>query len=290
MRQCKTFFALPLEEKLKCSKENNTWNRGYETLRSQILEAGTHPELKEAYYIGDELPMTHPYFVNKKLNSGPNVWPQGGLDDESLAAFRSDSTAYYKATVHLAGHILRAIALSLDLDESYFAQFLDGAVATMRLLHYPVQPADSDEKLTRGIGAHTDFGAITLLLQDEVDGLQVWDKTNSTWVDVEPVKNAYVVNLGNLMQRWTNEKYISNVHRVINRSGRERFSIPVFISGNPDYVVDCIPNCKAAGEPSKFPPTTVEAAVSSAYAESYGRAQLFHQRPEQTQKTSAVAV
>ncbi|KAI6715783.1 2OG-Fe(II) oxygenase superfamily protein [Diplocarpon mali] len=83
-------------------------------------------------------------------------------------------------------------ALTLNLSENYFDEFTSGAVATMRLLHYPPQPADSDEKLSRGIGAHTDFGAITLLLQEEVDGLQVWDKETQTWLDVIPTKGAYV--------------------------------------------------------------------------------------------------
>ncbi|CAK7215378.1 hypothetical protein SBRCBS47491_002465 [Sporothrix bragantina] len=277
LKWSKQFFALPDEAKQSCSKENNTWNRGYEMLRSQILEEGTQPELKEGFYIGADLSTDHPYFVNKKLNSGPNQWPTEGFDEKNLEGFKSGTMDYYHATVSLASDVLQALALSLSLESSFFEQFMTGAVATMRLLHYPVQPPDSDSKLTRGIGAHTDFGAITLLLQDDVDGLQVWDKHTSTWIDVEPVPGAYVVNLGNLMQRWTNEKYISNVHRVINRSGRERFSIPLFISGNPDYVVECIPGCKAPGEPSKFPPTTVEAAVSSGYAESYGRAQRFKQ-------------
>lgn len=85
------------------------------------------------------------------------------------------------------------------------------------------------------------------------------------------------MNLGNLMSRWTNEKYKSNVHRVINKSGKERYSIPMFISGNPDYMVECISTCKVPGEPAKFPPVTVQEAVSAAYAESYGRAQLYKQ-------------
>lgn len=271
----KRFFTLPLEEKQKCSKDNNTWNRGYEMLRSQILEEGTQPELKEGFYIGADIPTSHPYFVNKKLNSGPNQWPEALGSD--LQAFKNGTMEYYNATLKLAADLLKAIALSLDLDEEYFAQFMDGAVATMRLLHYPTQPADCDDKLTRGIGAHTDFGAITLLLQDDVDGLQVWDKKTNSWFDVEPTKGAYVVNLGNLMARWTNEKYKSNIHRVINKSGKERYSIPVFISGNPDYLVECIPSCKAATEEGKFPPITVEQAVSSAYAESYGRAQKYNQ-------------
>ncbi|CAK7242193.1 MAG: hypothetical protein STHCBS139747_003673 [Sporothrix thermara] len=283
----KKFFALPDEAKQTCSKEKNTWNRGYEMLRSQILEEGTQPELKEGFYIGADLPTDHPYFVQKKLNSGPNQWPAAGFEGADLDGFKSGTMDYYHATVSLASDVLQALALSLDLEPTFFEKFLDGAVATMRLLHYPVQPPDSDAKLTRGIGAHTDFGAITLLLQDDVDGLQVWDQNTSTWIDVEPVPGAYVINLGNLMQRWTNEKYKSNVHRVINRSGRERFSVPLFVSGNPDYMVECIPNCKAPGEPSKFPPISVEAAVSSGYAESYGRAQRFKQGLEAAPAASA---
>ncbi|KAH7239531.1 hypothetical protein BKA59DRAFT_277507 [Fusarium tricinctum] len=274
--QCtKKFFNLSLEDKEQVSKNNNTWNRGYEMLRSQILEEGTQPELKEGFYIGQEIPKTHPYFVNKKLNSGPNQWPEALGDD--LEDFKYQTMDYYNSTLSLASDLMRVLALSLDLKEDYFNQFLDGAVATMRLLHYPSQPKDADDKLTRGIGAHTDFGAITMLLQDDVDGLQVWDQQNNTWIDVQPTKGAFVVNLGNLMGRWTNEKYKSNVHRVINKTGKERYSIPVFVSGNPDYVVDCIPTCKAPGEDAKFKPATVEEVVSASYAESYGRAQLHKQ-------------
>lgn len=179
MNSAKKLFALPQSEKDKVAKENTTWNRGYEMLQSQILEVGTQPELKEGFYIGDEISTDHPYFVNKKLNSGPNQWPEV-LGDE----FKDSAMTYYKSTVGLASDLLRVLALSLDLEEEYFVKFMEGAVATMRLLHYPPQPPDADEKLTRGIGAHTDFGAITLLLQDEVDGLQVWDKHSSTWIDV----------------------------------------------------------------------------------------------------------
>lgn len=186
MSSAKRLFALDQEEKNKVAKENNTWNRGYEMLRSQILEVGTQPELKEGFYIGDEIPTDHPYFVNKKLNSGPNQWPEV-LGDE----FKDSTMAYYKSTVGLASDLLKVLALSLDLEEDYFVKFMEGAVATMRLLHYPPQPPDADEKLTRGIGAHTDFGAITLLLQDEVDGLQVWDKHSNTWIDVSHRWNRY---------------------------------------------------------------------------------------------------
>lgn len=166
---------------------------------SQILEAGTLPDLKEGFYIGEAISKEHPYFVQKKLNSGPNVWPVGLKDAHE---FETTSMEYYKVMHALARDILVVLAQTLDLNEDYFAGFTTDAVATLRYLHYPPQPKDSDEKLSRGIGAHTDFGSVTLLMQDEVDGLQVWEKSTNEWLDVVPIKGAYVVNLGNMFMRW----------------------------------------------------------------------------------------
>lgn len=288
----KKFFDLSLEQKMEVSKgtsllppldtaansqlpdTTNTWNRGYELLKSQILEEGTLPELKEGFYIGDEIPKSHPYFVNKKLNSGPNMWPSPQTLPD-VEDFQKVSLEYYYKVVDLAKDILKVLAQTLDLEESWFDEFAEGAVATMRLLHYPSQPPDSPQKLTRGIGAHTDFGTITILLQGDVAGLQVLDNQTKEWLDVEPTPGAFVVNLGNLMMRWSNDKYISNTHRVINQSGKERYSIPVFFSGNPDFVVECLPNCRAEGEEAKYEPITVEQAVLGGYADSYGRAEKF---------------
>lgn len=109
-----------------------------------------------------------------------------------------------------------------------------------------------------GIGAHTDFGGVTLLLQDDVGGLQVFDAPSMSWINVKPTPGAFVVNLGNVMMRWSNDTYVSNLHRVINQSGRERYSIPFFYSGNPDFVIDCLPGCEDARGESKYAPIKVE--------------------------------
>lgn len=173
--------------------DNTTWNRGYENLGSQILEAGTNPDQKEGFYVGEEITTAHPYFIGKKLNSGPNQWPEG-FSEANL--FRKASMEYYDHMHALARDVLSVIAQTLGLDADYFNNgFTKGAVATLRYLHYPPQPKDSDEKLSRGIGAHTDFGSVTLLMQDEVDGLQVWEKTTEEWLDVsstiDPQKSAH---------------------------------------------------------------------------------------------------
>ncbi|KAF9895267.1 hypothetical protein FE257_000169 [Aspergillus nanangensis] len=272
MNCTKRFFNLPLEEKMKVDKNLNSFNRGYELLRSQMLEIGTGPELKEGFYIGEEIPEDHPYFVQKRLNSGPNQWPPTVEEKEE---FERTSMEYYHAVFALAKDVLAVLALTLGVDATYFNPLTDGAVATMRYLHYPAQPKDGDEKLNRGIGAHMDFGAVTLLLQDEVDGLQVLDMPTGQWLDVQPVPGAYVINLGNLFMRMANDKYKSNIHRVINKSGRERYSIPFFFSGNPDYLCKCLPNCREEGEEAKYPPITVEEVVTASYKESYGRAEKY---------------
>lgn len=123
--------------------------------------------------------------------------------------------------------------------------------------------------LALGIGAHTDFGAITILLQDMVGGLQVWDRESSAWIDAEPVDGALVVNLGNLMMRWTNDRYLSNLHRVINKSGRERYSVPFFFTGNPDFLVKCFARCEDASTGAKYPPIKVGDWIAGRYADTY---------------------
>lgn len=146
-----------------------------------MLEIGTAPELKEGLYIGDDISTDHPYYTNQRLNSGPNQWPATVSD---AAEFRKTSMEYYRAVYELAKDILGVLARTLDVDQSFFDPLTAGGVATMRMLHYPSQPKDEDEKLNRGIGAHTDFGCVTLLLQDEVDGLQVLDVPSGQWLDV----------------------------------------------------------------------------------------------------------
>lgn len=97
----------------------------------------------------------------------------------------------------------------------------------------------------------------------------MWNNDSSTWVDVTPIPGAYVVNLGNMMMRWTNDRYLSNLHRVINKSGKERFSVPFFFSGNPNYTIECLPSCKLEGK-AKYAPITVHDWMTGRFADTYG--------------------
>ncbi|MBO6640179.1 MAG: isopenicillin N synthase family oxygenase [Roseitalea sp.] len=259
--EAEAFFERPMDEKAAISKDLSHCNRGYEPLAAQTLEPGAPPDQKEGFYIGVEIPENDPRVKARKFNHGPNQWPT------QQPGFRAAADAYFAHMTDLGAKLMKGIALSLDLPADYFSGFTADPMCTLRLLHYPPQrpQAAPDEK---GCGAHTDFGGLTLLWQDEVGGLEVFDK-DTGWIAAPPLAGAYVINLGDMIQRWTNGRYRSTLHRVINRSGRERYSIPFFYTGNPDHEVRCIQTCLAPGEEPAQPPITVSAHIQDMYRRTY---------------------
>lgn len=257
------FFDLPMTEKLAVDKKLSRCNRGYEPLRAQTLESGAPPDLKESFYAGAEVAANDARVLAGRFNTGPNQWP------ETLPDFRAVMQNYYQAAYGLGATIVRGLALSLGVPVSHFDGYLKEAAATLRLLHYPPQPANP-EPGEKGCGEHTDFGGVTLLLQDEAGGLQVWDKDLGSWIDAPPVPGAFVVNIGDLFARWTNDRYVSTLHRVINVSGRERYSVPFFFTGNPLHKVECISTCLDEGEQPRYPAVTVEQHQIECYRRTYG--------------------
>jgi len=229
------FFALPLEEKMAIVTSPAAGYHGYEPIRLQTLEPGMPPDLKEGF--------------SMDAVGGPNQWPT------SLPGWRDTLEGYQRTMYALSAQLLRGLALSLDLLETALDGFKDGASGMVRLVHYPPQPANAlpGEK---GCGAHTDWGAFTFLLQDDAGGLQVWSQATNGWVDATPIPGTFVVNIGDMMARWTNDRYRSTRHRVVNTSGRDRISIPFFFMGPPEYEVACIPTCLEAGAAPLYPPTT----------------------------------
>ncbi len=259
--EAEAFFAQPLDVKMRQEQSLSTCNRGYEVLGGQTLEAGGMPDRKEGYYIGVELPEDDPRVQAGRFNRGPNLWPS------DMPGFKPVMDAYFAAMLDLGERLMRGIALSLDLPEHHFAGFCRDPLATLRLLHYPPRRADAPDE--KGAGAHTDFGSLTLLLQDDVGGLQVYDHASDGWIAAEPIPGTFVVNLGDMIARWTNDTYRSTLHRVINESGRERYSVPFFFTGNPDSEVRCIPTCLAPGEQPKYPPVTIEEHLQAMYKKTY---------------------
>ena len=260
--ETKAFFDLPEDAKLAVDKAHSPCNRGYEHLGGQTLQAGAKPDRKEGYYIGYELPEDDPRVLAGKFNHGPNQWPA------DLPGFKPAMRAYYAAMLDLAERLMCGMALSLDLDENYFKGFVRDPLAILRLLHYPPQqPQSEPDEL--GAGAHTDFGGLTLLLQDDNGGLQVFDQDNKLWIRAAPIPGTFVINLGDMIARWTNDTYRSTLHRVINHSGRERYSVPFFFTGNPDFEVSCIPTCLSEGQTPKYAPVKVEDHLQEMYRRTY---------------------
>jgi len=270
------FFALPLETKLALHMKNSASTTGYEPIGGQTLDSQDDvapkapPDLKESFYIAMDLPPSHPWAQKNIRGFGHNQWP-------ALPGFREQMLAYHAAVRALGDRVLAMLALSLELPAHFFAPYYDMPGTTLRLLRYPPHPGAAAANQL-GAGAHTDWGGVTLLVQDELGGLEVRD-VSGEWIRARPIPGTFVVNLGDLMQRWTNGVYRSNMHRVKNNSStRDRYSIPFFYSPRPDSRIECMPTCTDAANPPKYPPCTAAEHTYEMFRRSYGFAASASQR------------
>jgi isopenicillin N synthase-like dioxygenase len=256
----KAFFSLP--EELKHSVHMDANNRGWNPLYEEILDPSFQKkgDTKEGYYIGREI---EPGSVESNMPlHGPNQWPDETLP--GLTAWRETMLSYYNSVTGLAMKLLPLLALALRLPRDTFLRpgFFDRPVALLRPLHYTSEVSTVESGIL-ACGAHSDYGMITLLKTDHVPGLQVklcGDDGEAFWVPVQPRDGAFIVNLGDMLQRWSNELFRSTIHRVVNVSGNERYSIPFFFEPNFDCVVDCFPECcineDGTPRPARYQPTT----------------------------------
>lgn len=245
------FFALPQSAKDAVHISRSTCRRGYENLGDQTLDLGAHPDRKESYYCGIHYDPAHPFVAAGYDSYGPNLWPS------DLPGFEQTMLEYIGQHTALCERLMQVIAISLDLDAHHFDDTFHDPLTTLRLLRYPPHPADADD-LTFGAGAHTDWGSITTLAQDDIGGLQVLGP-DGRWLSAPPIAGSLVVNLGDLMPRWTNGRFRSNSHRVINlnSAGRDRYSIPFFYAPRYDASVQPLPTCATTEEIARHVPFTV---------------------------------
>jgi len=270
------FFLLPLEKKQKLAWEDPRSNRGYvqqgrERVTNSQDEAeiarlrASAPDYKESMELGRDWDSTW-----------KNMWPQ----ESDVPGFKNFMLDFYGTCHELHVRVMRAIALGFDLQENFFQAKIDAQDHNMRLLSYP--PVKTD--LLRGsdqarAGAHTDYGTLTLLFQDSVGGLQVQNPTTKQFVPAPPIPGTVVINVADLLARWSNDILRSTLHRVVappshpvNESEGvtpKRQSIAFFCNPNFDAEISCLPHCSGPGNPRKYDPVTAEEYIVRRLRETY---------------------
>jgi len=227
----------------------NAFHRGYMAPKTSLIETSTvarvtRPNDSESFMLMHEVPRDDPRF-GTPLN-GPNQWPDG------LPGFREAVTAYDTAMRHFCLRLLRPIALALDLPPDALDQHFRRPTTFLRLLHYPPRPMDAPDDAF-GSAPHTDYGFITILAQDAVGGLEVRPR-GGDWIAAPPLPGSFVVNVADMLARWTNDRWQSTPHRVKNLSGTDRYSCPYFFDMDLDSTVACLGTCHGPGNPPRYPP------------------------------------
>jgi isopenicillin N synthase-like dioxygenase len=218
------FFAQDLETKLEIamSRGGRAW-RGYFPVGGELTSG--KPDLTEGIYFGAELPDDHPLVKAGTPMHGPNLFPT------DLPQFREIVLDYMAAMTKLGHSLMMGIALSLGLEDSYFAdRYTSDPLILFRIFNYPAAPLNAENKSSLGVGEHTDYGLLTILRQDMSGGLEV--KTKSHWVAAHPIANSFVCNIGDMLDRMTGGRYLSTPHRVRNLTRHNRLSFPFFFDPN----------------------------------------------------------
>jgi isopenicillin N synthase-like dioxygenase len=223
------FFAQDVETKMEIgmARGGRAW-RGYFPVGGELTSG--QPDLKEGVYFGAELGDDHPMARAGVPMHGPNLFPS------NIPGFRETALEYMAAMTALGHVLMRGVALSLSLDESYFAERYTGdPLILFRIFNYPAQPAATGW----GVGKHTDYGLLTILKQDDLGGLQV--KSQSRWIEAHPIPGSFICNIGDMLDRLTGGLYRSTPHRVRNVSGRDRLSFPFFFDPNFNAEIEPLP-------------------------------------------------
>lgn len=240
------FHALPLSSKMQI--ELNELHRGFipintSTDRKSTLANVRKPNQSESFMMMREAGPDDPDVVAGAYLAGANQWP-------TLPGFRETVVAYEQAMVQLAQQLVEIITVVLDDSARVMPSSFERPTTWLRLLHYPSQPPTAPDDLY-GSAPHTDFGFITLLAQDDVGGLQV-QSPDGAWLDVPPRPETFVMNVGQMLHQWSNGVLRATPHRVINRSGRERYSVPFFFDPNVATEIAPLPSCVDADNPPRF--------------------------------------
>jgi isopenicillin N synthase-like dioxygenase len=243
------FHTMPLEDKLRLKINEN--NIGYLPVNQSMQRASTvhkavRPNYNESFFISHDRGADHRDVLAGLPLRGRNQWPEGHQ------GMRAAMVRYFKALEAAGERMLPVLARALDMPPDHFDRFFaDEAHAQLRFLHYPPQESQDDEQF--GQAPHTDNSFITMLAREKVPGLAV-RLTNGEWLAPPLIPGTLLVNLGNMMKRWSNDRFLSTPHGVLNDSGIDRYSIAFFYSPNPASTIECLPSCTSADNPPRYPP------------------------------------
>ena len=258
--EAQAFFRQPPEQKRRTAV--NARHRGFNALGDALMFEARQPDYKEFFSMGLELPEDDPDVVAGEPLRGPNNWPA------DRPGFRAAMEAYYDALGTCGAGVMRCVALSLGLAPGFFADSYRKRLQRTQVIYYPPHPGGAAPDQF-GLAPHTDFGCLTLLWQDDNGGLEVLERSSGRWIAAPPLPGTLVVNVGDLLGRWSNDRYASTPHRVVNRSGRERFSIATFY--DPDFRAVVDPRALGATEAEAlYPPTTAGAHILGRIERSFG--------------------
>ena len=207
--------------------------------------------------MGLDLPADDPDVVAGRPLMGPNVFP------DDMPHMRDAMATCRDAVAACAARLLRAIAIALSLPADFFEAMYDRPLVRLSANYYPPLPPDAPPNQF-GTSPHTDYGVITLLWQDDRGGLELRRRSGS-WHPATPKPGTFVVNIGDLLARWTNDRFVSTAHRVRNLSGLERLSLACFYDPHPDTVVECIESCREPGTAPRYPVTTCGEYIRSRF-------------------------
>jgi isopenicillin N synthase-like dioxygenase len=273
------FHALPLAEKLALQLNEN--NIGYLPINASVQGASvvhkaTKPNQNESFFVSHDRGPDHPDVIAGKPLRGRNQWPP------ALPDIRADMMAYFDAVRTMCDRMLPPFAVALGLDPDFFAPFFaDEAHANLRFLHYP--PQDEIEDNMFGQAPHTDNSFMTALARTDVPGLAV-RLPSGKWFPPPIIPGTFLINLGNIMRRWSNDRFLSTPHGVLNESGIDRYSIAYFHSPNPDSVIEPVPTCTGSDNPPRYP-----SAVYSDLVLEFYRANYFHQKGHRSEAAALAA-
>ena len=239
----RAFFEKPEGEKAKVAVDQN--QRGWMAQGMTKLEGSKTHDAKEVFFWGWDVAADDPDLLAGVPMVAQNQWP---------AELRADLMPYYLAVTAMGRHVMAAIAVGLGLPATFFAKGYEAPLARGQLVYYPKMEDDDMQAERFGAAAHSDFGALTILMQDNNGGLQVQNKAGD-WIAAPPVDGTFVCNIGDLLERWTNRRLVSTKHRVLNTSGRSRYSIPIFFDPNARTIIDPA-DVIGSGEVAQFAPIT----------------------------------